>query len=82
MCGEERPVSWLGNGFKSQVMVFKAKAGGTVQANFDKDSVFWANSDRLVFEDLEEFVVKAKGEVVGEGSFRAERENFLKPVRF
>ena len=80
VCGKVRPIEWFKDGFEIKVMVFEAQMGRTVKADFDKDGVFWTDSDGLIFEDLKELIVKAEGEVVGEGSICAEGKDFLKPV--
>lgn len=61
-----------------KVLIPETDVGGTIEVNFDEDGVFGPDPDGLICPELEEPVAKAKGEVVGDYTRDAQREDLLK----
>ena len=55
---------------------------GTVEARFDEDGIFRTDADGLVFEELDEPVLKAEREVVGNDPRGPEGEGLIEVVGF
>ena len=70
----------LGNKFEVQIVFFETKMGGAVEPDFHEDGIFGTDPDGLTVGDLEELIVKAQGEIVGENPFDSDGKDFVEPV--
>ena len=71
----------LWDGFKGQVDAFKAKMDGAIQTEFEEHFIFRANAQWLMRQDLEELVLEAQGEIVGELTLGLDAQNFIEVIR-
>src|ERR1035437_9796292 len=70
----------LWDGFKGQIDVFKAKMDGAIQTELEEDFIFRANAQRLMGQNLEELVLEAQGEIVGELTFGLNAQDFIEVI--
>ena len=68
---------FVGQDLEGEIVVFEAQVERAVEATFDGDVGSGANAERLVGQELEEVVLKTKGEVLGENAVCSDRENFI-----
>ena len=76
----KRPIGSPGNHFKIQIMVFETQVKGIVQTLLHPNSIAGPHAIRLFLEELKEFVLATKREIVGHHARGSDRQYFLKPV--
>ena len=67
----------MGQDLEGEIVVFEAQVERAVESELDGDVGSGANAQRLIGQELEEVVLKAKGEVLGENAVCSDRENFI-----
>jgi len=76
----ERIVGAFADVFESKIVIFETEVSGTVEPDFDEDGILGANLDGLLFGDLKELVVKAKGEIKSQNPLRTKGKDLRELV--
>lgn len=72
----------MGEGLEGKVNPFESQVRRLVQPRFDLDGVFGSDPEGLFGQYLEETVLKAEREVVGDDAWGPEGEDFVEVVCF